>query len=185
MIPLSFYLETERMILRCPSAEDIPAIFEATRYEGFNDGMRWNPPQSITELNAPLQRNLKCWKEGEAYVFTMAAKKDDQLIGRISIHKKEGQQFCRMGFWTHPKHQSQGFMTEAVAAVLQFGFQKLEAERIEASYVIWNKASQRVLEKNGMTFLKFIKNGFEKNGKWVDLNLMSISKKQFAEYENL
>ena len=60
-------LETEDVILRIPSLEDIPDIFSATRYEGFNDGMLWDPPNNKEEMIKPYHNAIKAWEEGSAY----------------------------------------------------------------------------------------------------------------------
>lgn len=86
-----------------------------------------------------------------------------------------------IGFWTHPESQRQGIMTESVHAILRFGFEELLATRIEACHAIWNKASEKVLERNGMKFVRYIPQGFKKKGQWIDENLLAINKE---EWEN-
>jgi RimJ/RimL family protein N-acetyltransferase len=66
-------------------------------------------------------------------------------------------------------------MTEAAAAVLEFGFEVLSASEIEAAHAIWNIASRRVLEKIGMTFVRHLPQGFQKDGQWVEEDLLAIS----------
>ncbi|MEO1654845.1 MAG: GNAT family protein, partial [Bacteroidota bacterium] len=65
---------------------------------------------------------------------------------------------------------------EALKAMLDFGFRQLEAQRIEAAYAIWNKASERVLHKNGFRFVKLIEKAFQKKGEWVDENFVVVEK---------
>ncbi len=64
IIPTNFTIETARCILRCLSEDDIPHIFAATRFVGFNDGMLWEAPANIDELYKPLQNNLLAWEAG-------------------------------------------------------------------------------------------------------------------------
>jgi [ribosomal protein S5]-alanine N-acetyltransferase len=70
-------------------------------------------------------------------------------------------------------------MTESAQACMEFGFDRLEAIRIEASYALWNKASQRVLEKIGMKFMEYIPQGFQKRGQWIETNKMGITKEEW------
>lgn len=173
-LPLSFTIETVNLKLRIPSKADIPSIFAATRKEGFNDGMAWEAPADESELIAPLHSTLKKWKEGNGIAFTIEHKESGAFLGRISIRKTKAATVWNIGFFTHPTHQGKGVMTEAVAAILRFGFTKLAAIRIEAEYAIWNKASEKVLQKNGMTFVKYIEKGLLKKGKWVAENRVAI-----------
>lgn len=87
IIPLDFTINTDRCRLRCPSAADIPDIFSVTRFAGFNDGMQWEPPDSIDELDQPLRDNLADWVAGTTYCLTIADPITDRLIGRIGIRR--------------------------------------------------------------------------------------------------
>jgi [ribosomal protein S5]-alanine N-acetyltransferase len=179
VIPQEFTIKTVRCRLRCPSAADIPHIFSATRFAGFNDGMQWEPPQSIKELAEPLSENLRDWDAGTTYCFTIADPVSDKLIGRIGIRKTKHVDGWNLGFWTHPEHQGKGYMTEAVIAILEFGFEELGASQIEASYALWNKSSQRVLEKVGMKLIAYIPHAFQKKGQWIEANKARITKKEW------
>jgi [ribosomal protein S5]-alanine N-acetyltransferase len=176
VISKDFIITTERCLLRCPSEEDIPHIFSATRFDGFNDGMLWEPPATIDELYKPLQNSLLSWDTGTAFTFTIIAQQSKDFLGRISIRKCEGVNVWDVGFWTHPIYQNQGYMTEALEAVLNFGFTQLEATRIEACHALWNRPSQLVLKKVGMKFLEYLPEGFHKKGQWIEENRLGIKK---------
>ena len=173
-LPKSFTIESENLRLRIPSKADIPHIFSATRVVGFNDGMAWEAPKTIRELDAPLQRNIESWMIGKEFAFTIEHKKTSEFLGRISIRETTIEKVLNIGFFTHPNHQGKGIMTEAVKSVLHFGFTHLKAIRIEATYAIWNKGSEKVMHNNGMQFFKFIEKGLLKNGKWVAENAVAI-----------
>jgi [ribosomal protein S5]-alanine N-acetyltransferase len=184
-IAKTFTIETERCLLRYPLQEDIPYIFSATRVAGFNDGMRWEAPATIEELYQPLQNSLLAWESGAAYNFTITDRHSRAFLGRICIRKdSQMKDFWNLGFWTHPTQQRQGYMTEAAQAVLKFGFTQLNAIRIEAGYVLWNKSSQRVLEKIGMKFLDYKPQGFQKQGQWVETNEMGITKAEWLNRDH-
>ncbi len=183
-VPLDFTITTARCRLRCPSAADIPDIFSATRLAGFNDGMQWEPPDSIDELDQPLCDNLADWAAGTTYCLTIADPTTDRLIGRIGIRKTKHAGIWNLGFWTHPEHQGKGYMTEAATAVIEFGFEQLGAARIEASYALWNKASQRTLEKVGMRIVRYIPHAFQKKGRWIEANKMEITKREWLSLIN-
>ena len=172
-------IETQRCRLRCVSLEDIPHIFSATRYEGFNDGMLWEPPTKEEDLIEPHKTSIKAWKNGEAYTFSIESKDSKNFIGRISIRRREALGVWSIGFWTHPRYQGQGYMTECAQAVLDFGFNELKAEKIEAYHALWNKASERVLQKIGMTFIEYIPQGFIKRGEWVEENRLEVSRENW------
>lgn len=179
-IPNSLVLETERLKLRIPQAEDIPHVFSASQYDGFTDGMLWEPPESEEQLIESLQNSLQAWNDGSGYAFTIEQKESGAFLGRISIRKTKEEGCWNIGFWTHPAHQGQGIMTEALQAIIDFGFTQLSAAKLEACYALWNKASEQVLRKNGMEFIRYIEKGFLKNGKWEEENLLGIERGGWA-----
>lgn len=161
-------------MLRRISCDDIPFVFSASRHPGFCDGMRWSPPVTQEELLAPYEKNLSAWEAGTAYTFTIERKDTSALIGRIAIRCQEGNCW-NLGFWTHPDYQRLGYMTEAATAVLAFGFETLTARQIEAAHATWNIASRRVLQKIGMSFVRHVPQGFQKDGRWIAEDLLAIS----------
>jgi len=68
--------------------------------------------------------------------------------------------FHNIGYDLKPEYWNRGYMSEALNEVLDFGFNKLEINRIEAEVMRGNKGSERVLSK-----LDFKKKGFLK--KWM------------------
>jgi len=175
----SFTLETSRLLLRQPCEADIPPIFAATRVPGFNDGMTWEPPADEAPLREHLQTILTCWREGSAYVFSITDRDSGELLGRISIRHLEQHPpgVWDLGAFTLPAHQGRGIMSEALAGMVAFGFEHLQATRLEACHAHWNKASGRVLSKLGFRFVRYIQHGFQKNGHWVAENLLALERK--------
>jgi ribosomal-protein-alanine N-acetyltransferase len=176
---LTLTLTTSRLKLRKPSPDDIPHIFEATRTAGFNDGMLWEPPTSAEDLLEPLARNLEQWRQGRAYTFSFVRTEDEAFIGRISLRQTDVKDVWDVGYFCHPKHQGQGYTTEALNAVLELGFSRLPATHIEAWHATWNVASKRVLEKLGMHFVEHLPRGFQKHGEWIAEDRLSISKTEW------
>lgn len=180
-IPKNIILTSSNLKLRIASLEDIPHIFSATRYKGFNDGMLWDPPENEEECVQPYYNGIRSWEKGLGYGFTIENKISSDFFGRISIRKTKIDHRWNIGFWTHPRHQKTGIMTESVKVILDFGFEKLNAKTIEAAHAIWNKGSEKVLTRNGMKFIRFIEKGYKKNGEWVNENLLAISKEEWKK----
>lgn len=127
---------------------------------------------------------LSRWAGGElniTYCFTIETKDPVEFVGRISIRKKEKSDLWDLGFWTHPEQQKKGFMSEAVRSVLEFGFQELHAAKVVACHAVWNKQSERVLKKNGMTMIRNIPKGFQKKGIWIEENMLGITRDEWEE----
>jgi len=181
-IPTSHTLTTPRCRLRSITEEDIPHVFRASQFPGFTDGMLWEPPAREEELREYHELNLRAWEDGSAYCFTIEAQDPILFIGRIIIRKQKEESTWDLGFWTHPEQQGKGYMTEACQAVLHFGFEALHADTILACHALWNRASEAVLKKNGMVFLRHIPKGFKKKGEWVEENLLGLNREQWNSH---
>lgn len=176
-VPLTHIISTEQLVLKHVAEDDIPFVFEATRFEGFNDGMLWDPPEKLEDLLPHLKSNREAWLKGEGYGFSAwTIELDPTFVGRLSIRQTQSPDVWDIGYWTHPAQQNKGYTTEAVKALIRFGFEKLQAIEIEACYATWNKASGRVLEKAGMLQRAYIEKGFQKRGVWVPEYRMSIKR---------
>ncbi|MEM7593464.1 MAG: GNAT family protein [Cyanobacteria bacterium P01_A01_bin.83] len=173
-------LKTKRCKLRIIRREDIPFIFSATRYEGFNDGMLWDAPDTEAELIESYKNGLNSWRNNESYSFTICRILDDEPMGRIVISSKSDQVWT-IGFWLHPEKQEKGYMTESAEEILKLGFETLSASRIEAYHALWNVKSERVLQRVGMNFIEYIPQGFIKKGKWVEENKLAITREEWEK----
>src|SRR4051812_44357667 len=108
-IPKSHIIETDRLLLRIASIDDIPFVFLATKYKGFNDGMLWDAPKNEEELLQHHESVAKKWGEGLIYNFSIINKRQNYLVGRISIRKGLEENCWNIGYWTHPEHQNKGY----------------------------------------------------------------------------
>jgi [ribosomal protein S5]-alanine N-acetyltransferase len=114
-----FTIATTRCLLRYPSVADIPHIFAATRFAGFNDGMLWEPPASLADLEQPLQNNFQGWAAGLNFTFTITDRVTQKFLGRVSIRRMTATDVMwNIGFFTHPQYQGQG--SEAAQAIVQY-----------------------------------------------------------------
>jgi ribosomal-protein-alanine N-acetyltransferase len=164
-IPLDTVLHTPRCILRVISEPDIPFVWSATRFPGFNDGLRWDAPKDPDELLAATHRSLQWWASGRVFSFTVFEKATQAPVGRASIRVETRDDAWSIGYWIHPDRWGQGFALEAARALIDFGFTHLGATEIWVGHATWNHRSRRVIEKLGMRFVGEDPCGFEKNGR--------------------
>ena len=176
--PKTYTMESERCRYRLPNEADFPFIESACKYQGFNDGMLWEPPKCEADFTEPLKRSIESWEQDKAYVFTIEDKVSGQFLGRIGIRHVENT-IWDFGYFTHPESQGKGYMTEAVGRMLKWTFEELEGTRVEACYATWNVASKIVMERNGFKFIEHLEKGFQKHGKWVAEDKMAITKEQW------
>ena len=146
---LDFYLRN-REFLR---------YFEPSRDESF---------YTLDSQKHNLTENYKQFLNGNGVNFGIY--KSNKLIGKIRISNIGMGVFKNafIGYSMDEDEQSKGYMKEAVNLVLEYAFEALEVHRIEATTLIDNKKSQRVLRYCGFKELGVSEKYLYINGEWRD-----------------
>lgn len=144
-------IETERLILRPITEDDAEAIYEYSQNEnvGFNAG--WKPHESIEETRE-IMNLIFLNKES---VFGIELKETGKLFGSIGIipdPKRENSKARMLGYAIGEKYWGNGYATEAVRAVLRFGFEEQKLRLISAYCYPFNERSKNVLKKCGFHY---------------------------------
>lgn len=144
-------LETVRLLIRPFQEEDADAFFACCQNPNLGNNAGWAPHKTIEESRKILQDVFI----GQENIWAMILKDTQQLIGSIGIvpdPKRENPQVRMLGYWLDEAHWGKGYMTEAVQAVLNYGFNELQLSLITANCYPHNKRSQQVLERNGFIY---------------------------------
>lgn len=118
--------------------------------------------------------------EGTARHFAITLAQEGILIGSIGLEIVPAHRHARLGYWLGVDYWRQGYATEAVRAVLAYGFEHLELNRIYAPHFSGNDASGRVLRKVGMTHEGRMREHYIRFGRLMDLELYGILKRDFT-----
>jgi RimJ/RimL family protein N-acetyltransferase len=84
--------------------------------------------------------------------FAIVLRETNEVVGGISLFEREQHRRAELGYWCAIDFWGRGYATEAVRAVIEYGFRALALNRVHAECHGDNPASRRVLEKAGMTF---------------------------------
>ncbi|MBC7523001.1 MAG: GNAT family N-acetyltransferase [Flavobacterium sp.] len=114
--------------------------------------------------------------------WAITLKDNPKLIGIIGHYRIQPENHrCEIGYMILPEYHGQGITTEAVNAVLKYGFDDLSMHSIEAVIDPENIASERVLQKNGFVKEAHILENELWNGKFWDTVIYSILKRNFKQ----
>ena len=105
------------------------------------------PPEAAGEF---IQLGRERWRAGEAYVFAIIEKSSRRFAGCMGLHPVPDHCRAEVGYWIGLPFWGRGLATGALRLLLQFGFETLALNRIEAGHFSYNPASGRVMEKAGM-----------------------------------
>lgn len=152
--------------MRHPKMDDAVEFTRLNRASvDFHRGLAVTPKdkKSFTAYCAKNER-----PENECFLICRIP--DGMLIGAINLSQiiRGSFQNAYLGYYVGAEHAGCGYTTEAIRLILRFAFSELKLHRIEANIQPGNKASIRVVRKNG-----FIKEGFSRkylkiDGRWRD-----------------
>ena len=154
----SSILETERLILQPVKMEDAAFILEL-----------YNSPNFIKFIG---DRNLRTVEDAENYIkekflphvekhgfgsFVIFRKSDNRKIGNVGIYMRDGLNAPDIGFSFLPKFEGKGYGFEASKKLMEIGFSEFGLKKISAITTKENIASQKLIEKLGLKYLKIIR----------------------------
>lgn len=145
------YPHGPRIGIREFTTDDLSAVHDYTSDPEVSQWSTWGPntlDQTADFISAAAQAQFQEAREA----YSLAAVADEQVVGSLGIwttdsHDHNGE----LGYTFHRAHWGKGYATEAVALLLDFGFETLMFDRIAATCHPGNAGSIRVLEKCGFT----------------------------------
>jgi RimJ/RimL family protein N-acetyltransferase len=154
IIPMDTSFETARLILRPASEDDAAFMVEL-----------FNTPKWLAYIG---DRNVRTIEQAKAYVktritkqfethgfatYTVIRKSDGAKLGNCGLYDREGVDGIDIGFAFLPAFEGQGYAYEASVAIRDAAFEQFGLDHIRAITVRENMASQKLLEKLGLTLV--------------------------------
>ena len=141
-------LDTDRLVLRRPSAADAPAIYEYARDPDVTRYLTFPTHRSLADATAFLTTCAARWDSGQEYCWLITVRDDVRAVGviaaRMSGHRADIGYALARHAWRH------GYATEAGRAVVGWLATRTDIHRVWAVCDVDNAASAHVLEKLGM-----------------------------------
>ncbi len=163
-------LHTERLLLRKVEQTDAVAILKGYSDPLVNRHMSV-AYHSLVEVQAQLDFYNSIYATGEGIWWAICTSDDpSNVIGNGGLNNYRKQHRCiEMGYWLLPSEQGRGYASEAVKAICNYAFLKLDVHRIEAIVEGGNNTSIKLLEKLDFTCEGTHRQCEIKNGNYIDL----------------
>jgi [ribosomal protein S5]-alanine N-acetyltransferase len=146
-------LETDRLLLRKMSMADVADIFAYASDSEVSKYTSWPTHQAIADSQQFLESVIAKYEAGQPMDWGIEHKRDRKLIGTCGFASWEyNHARAEIGYVLSRQYWGQGYMTEAVKAVIAFGFHVMMLNRIQATCMVDNLASARVMQKAGMHY---------------------------------
>lgn len=174
----------EGVYLRYPRISDY-AAWAKLRRESREFLTPWEPVWADDELTrGAFRRRIKRYqketRQDSAYVFFVLREGDDAMLGGCTLSnvRRGVTQCCTLGYWIGAKFARQGYMSNAVKALIPFVFRTLGLHRIEAACLIENNASKNLLARTGFRQEGLARRYLLINGVWADHLLFALLKEE-------
>lgn len=162
-----------------PAEADIPAFIKHLN-DPYIYARTLALPANYSEADGQFFINL-CKKHQEQFghpIHFCIRDPHGQTIGGAGFHGKNNTPAVahrdEIGYWLATEHRGKGIMTEAVKALVEYGFSVRNLLRIEAPVYAFNKESEAVLKRCGFEEEGYARKAYFRNGEYHDAKLFAI-----------
>lgn len=153
--PLSYRIETARLILRPARPEDAARAIDIFSDWGVAQMLRLVAfPPDRAEVEGWFADHAREWQAGEAFRFAVERKDGEagHMIGLADVDGIDGDE-GELGYWFARESWGQGFASEAAGALVDFAFHTLGLATLRSGRAKDNEASGKVLAKLGFQMI--------------------------------
>ena len=140
-------LETERLLLRSWRGVDFDDYYEFASHPDVGPNAGWAPHFHREISYQILQRYVE-----DDDTWAIALKDGGKVIGNIGLHPDPIRPYegvNMLGYALNPAFWGNGYMTEAVGAVIEFFFEEEKMDLLCVYHYEFNERSKRVIKKSG------------------------------------
>ncbi|MBW3584991.1 MAG: GNAT family N-acetyltransferase [Cyanobacteria bacterium 0813] len=175
-------IETERLLLRKITLNDASDMFEYASNPEVSQYTMWSTHTSIEDTKYFLQSLTKMYKRRELVDWGIVHKAEKKFIGTCGfVEWSMTHSRAEIGYALSRRYWGEGYMSEAVNAVIEFGFREMSLNRIMGRCEVHNIASALVMEKVGMQMEGILRQHLFVKDRYWDLKIYSILREEFFE----
>ncbi len=180
MLAISFspfpVLHTQRLLLRALTADDTAQMFMLRTDADTLQFLDRHPMQSLAEAALMIKKITDDIINNESITWAIVLKDEPSiLMGTIGFWRMEKEHYrAEIGYMLLPAWFKKGYMKEAAAAVINYGFSEMHLHSIEANINTANEASEKLLQRMGFVKEAYFKENFYFNGQFLDSVIYSL-----------
>jgi len=158
-------IKSEKFILRPFRKGDEKSLrMNINDYDIYKFTERIPYPYTLKDANWWI-KYCKSEKAKKKLIFAIEIEKE--VVGCVALESIEWHR-AEIGYWLSKKYWNNGIISDAIKIITNIGFKNLKLKRIYADVVANNKASIKVLEKNGYKYEGRLRKNLLKDGKLID-----------------
>ena len=168
-------LRTKRLTLRKMMPSDTEDMFDYASRSEVTTFLLWSPHPDRSYTRQYLRYIKKRYASGEFFDWAVVENESGRMIGTCGFTRFDpSNNSAEIGYVLNPDFHGRGYGTEAAGRVLEYGFEELSLHRIEARFMKGNEASLHVMEKLGMTFEGYRRDGIFVKEKYRTIGVCAI-----------
>ena len=174
-------ITTERLILRKFKYSDAQDMLDLWVSKPEIQHLYSEPTYTtLDEVNGLLDKYISSYEKDDYYRWAIIDKQDNRCIGQIAFFLVDTKNhFAEIEYCVANEYQNRGYMTEAVKALIDFGFNKIGLHKVQISTKEINKPSQRVIEKSGFIYEGTLRDYFFYEGGYVGRRFYSMLESEY------
>jgi RimJ/RimL family protein N-acetyltransferase len=151
------HFETERLILQPTLEDDAEFIFELVNTPKWLANVGDRNVKSVEDAKAYIQHKMTPQLKKLGYGnYTLIRKLDNIKIGTCGLYDREGLDGIDIGFALLPAYENMGYGFESATKLKEVGINEFNIKLISAITTKENIASQKLIKKLGLTFIKTV-----------------------------
>jgi ribosomal-protein-alanine N-acetyltransferase len=176
-------LETKKLFLREINHSDAKDLFKFLSDDEVMKNTDLTTHSTIHDSEKFIVHLKKSCKKKKSIWWGITTKDRNVIIGIVGFPYWIQKQFrAEVGAVLSKGYWSQGIMTEAVDAIIRFGFNEMELNRMEATLMLHNISSMKFLKKLGFQEEGILRECRFFKGQFHDVTIVSLLKKDFPGF---
>ncbi|HEX8788974.1 MAG TPA: GNAT family N-acetyltransferase [Telluria sp.] len=175
-------LQTRRLTLRWMNEDDAEACYAVRSDPQVARYLSRGPWTELAQARQAIEQTLANYASGAGLRLGIVLRDSGRLIGDACLYDfVDDSRRCDVGYVLGRAHWGQGYVSEALEALLGYGFDTLGLNRVEADIDPANAASGRVLEKLGFRREGYMPERWIVNGVPADTVFYGLLRRHWQE----
>jgi len=173
-------LETERLVLREIAPTDAEDLFRIYSDEETMQYWSCRPYTSVDQAGDLIENITKQVQDGTGIHWAISLRGDGRLIGKCGYNEwRKAHRRGDISYIVAREQWGKGVASEALCAVLNYGFGQMNLHSIEAGVTPGNDSSTRMLERLGFRLEGHLRESFLVEDVFVDSLIYSLLRKDW------
>jgi ribosomal-protein-alanine N-acetyltransferase len=130
------------MLLRKHTPADAPHVLDIT----FFNRIPAKDEHDVLDMFGKIEER---YQNGESIQWAIVERSTNIIVGNCGYYRGFADECGEIGYVMKENFRKQGFMSEAVQLIVEFGLREMQLKKVFAVTAAANAASQGVLRKNG------------------------------------